>query len=228
MRTKRYAALFLAAALALSLAGCGMNEDKNKDKDGGMTIAPVQLTGEEQKLVDLLALGMESHHIFSFQAKDAKSLHFNAYELVDGEWSLLPGSGDGGGLPEESGRIGLTLSKMTERVRLAYQTEQDSMMSTSFQITPADDVSNMNFATSVLVEAKAVELEQEIPLAIQIITSKNEIYSYYVNYFEMPRELAKHNYEHVYAITVTFSAQSLEAVASSPSAPPSAEPSPAE
>ena len=134
MRIKRYAALFLAAALALSLAGCGMNEDKNKDKDGGMTIAPAQLTGEEQKLADLLALGMESHHIFSFQAKGAKSLHFNVYELVDGEWSPLPGGG-GGGLSEESGRIALTFGKMTEGVRLAYQTEQDNI-STSFQITP--------------------------------------------------------------------------------------------
>ena len=46
MRIKRYAALFLAAALALSLAGCGMNEDKNKAKDGGMPIAPAPLTVE--------------------------------------------------------------------------------------------------------------------------------------------------------------------------------------
>ena len=162
MRIKRYAALFLAAALALSLAGCGMNEDKNKDKDGGMTIAPAQLTGEEQKLADLLALGMESHHIFSFQAKGAKSLHFNVYELVDGEWSPLPGGG-GGGLSEESGRIALTFGKMTEGVRLAYQTEQDNI-STSFQITPADDVSNMAFATSTLDTAPTViELDQEIP-----------------------------------------------------------------
>ena len=172
MRTKRYAALFLAAALALSLAGCGMNEDKNKDKDGGMTIAPAQLTGEEQKLADLLALGMESHHIFSFQAKGAKSLHFNVYELVDGEWSPLPGGG-GGGLSEESGRIALTFGKMTEGVRLAYQTEQDNI-STSFQITPADDVSNMAFATSTLDTAPTViELDQEIPLVIQIATSQN-------------------------------------------------------
>ena len=227
MRIKRYAALFLAAALALSLAGCGMNEDKNKDKDGGMTIAHAQLTGEEQKLADLLALGMESHHIFSFQAKGAKSLHFNVYELVDGEWSPLPGGG-GGGLSEESGRIALTFGKMTEGVRLAYQTEQDNI-STSFQITPADDVSNMAFATSTLDTAPTViELDQEIPLVIQIATSQNELRMYKVDYFGMPRELAKTGYEHIYAITVTFSVQDFGTAPSAPSAPPSAEPSPAE
>lgn len=228
MRTKRYISLLLGLLMALSLAACGAN-DKDKEEEGGMTIAPAQLTEEEQKLADLLALGMESHHIFSFQAKGAKSLRFNVYELADGDWSPLPGGG-GGGLSAESGRIALTFGKMTEGVRLAYQTEQDNI-STSFQITPADDVSNMAFATSTLdTDPTAIELDQEIPLVIQIATSQNELRMYKVDYFGMPRELAKHNYEHVYAITVTFSASSVSD--SYQTAPPDAsapaEPSPAE
>ena len=61
--------------------------------------------------------------------------------------------------------------------------------------------------------------------SVQIATTKNEIRSYEVGYFHMPREYAKHGYEHVYAITVTFSA----GAASEPlpeSSP--AQPSPAE
>lgn len=228
MRTKRYISLLLGLLMALSLTACGANDkDKDKENESGMTIAPAQLTEEEQKLADLLALGMESHHIFSFQAKGAKSLRFNVYELVDGSWSPLPGGG-GGGLSAESGRVALTFGKMTEGVRLAYQTEQDNI-STSFQITPADDVSNMAFATSTLDTAPtAIELDQEIPLVIQVATSQNELRMYKVDYFGMPRELAKSGYEHIYAITVTFSAQDFGAAPSAPSAGPSAEPSPAE
>ena len=226
MRTKRYISLLLAALMALSLTACGAN-DKDKEEAGGMTIAPAQLSEEEQKLVDLLALGMGSHHIFSFQAKGAKSLYFNVYELVDGDWSPLPGGG-GGGLSAESGRIALTFGKMTEGVRLAYQTEQDNIFA-SFQITPADDVSNMAFGTSTLdTDPTSIELDQEIPLVIQIATSQNELRMYKVDYFGMPRELAKTGYEHIYAITVTFSAQEFGSAPSQPSSEPSAEPSPAE
>lgn len=223
MRTKRYAALFLAAMLALSLAGCGMNEDKNKNKDGDMTIAPVQLSQEEEALAQLVALDMDSYRIFDFQVTGAKSLQFNTYELAGGEWNRIQGGG-GADLSAENGRVALTFGRMTDGVRLAFQTD-GQIMSSTIQPEPGDDVSAMTFTTSVLGEAKAVELEQEIPLAVQIVTSKNEIRSYDVTYFGMPREYAKHGYEHVYAITVTFSAQSLGAA---PSAPPSAEPSPAE
>ena len=86
MRTKRCVSLLLAAALALSLAGCGAYGDNSKGKGGAMTIAPAQLSQEEQALADLLALGMEAYHIFDFQVEGAKSIHLRAYELADGEW----------------------------------------------------------------------------------------------------------------------------------------------
>ena len=126
--------------------------------------------------------------------------------------------GGGAELSAESGRIALTFGKMTDGVRLAFQTE-GQLMSSSIQPEPGDDVSAMTFATSMLGESKAITLEEEIPLAVQIVTSKNEIHSYDVSYFGMPREYAKYGYEHVYAITVTFSAQELGSA-------PSAEPSP--
>lgn len=78
MWAKRCVSLLLAAALALSLAGCGANGDKDKNKGGAMTIAPAQLSEEEQALADLLALGMESYHIFDFQVEGAKSIHLRA------------------------------------------------------------------------------------------------------------------------------------------------------
>lgn len=224
MRTKRYLSLLLAALMGLTLAGCGAA--LKKDKNPAMSIVPAQLSEEEQSLADLLALGMESHHIFEFRTTGAKSLELRVYELVDGAWSHLPGGGDVG-LSHGDGRIALTFGKMTEGVRLAIQ-EDGANYSASAQIEPGDDVSAMTFATSTLTGSAKIELEQEIPLAIQIVTSKNEIRSYDVTYFGMPREYAKQGYEHVYAITVTFSAQ--EAGGSQPIPPadePLAKPSPA-
>ncbi len=224
MRTKRYLALLLAAALALSLAGCGANGDKDKNKGGAMTIAPAQLSEEEQALADLLALGMESYHIFDFQVEGAKSIHLRAYELSDGEWNcaehgVLEAAGG-------AGRVALTFGKMTEGVRMACK-DAAGIFSSEVTMAAGDDAASMTFATSTLTESAKIELDQEIPLAVQIATTKNEIRSYEVGYFHMPREYAKHGYEHVYAITVTFSASAPSEPLADVSAAPSSEPSPA-
>lgn len=225
MRTKRYAALFLAAALALSLVGCGMNEDKNKNKDGDMTIQPTQLSEEETALTELLSLEMKSYRIFDFQVSGAKSVKISAYELVDGEWSSVT-TGLGDFAPDGPGRIALMFGKMNEGVSVRYQGEHGGG-GTQFAM-PGGESTGLFYATSVLTDLTAVELEKEVPLAIQIATSQSEIDSYYVNYFEMPRELAKHNYEHVYAITVTFRANSVSGNSQTAPAAQTAEPSPAE
>lgn len=227
MGRKRLTALLLAALTALALTGCGAKEDKEKDKDAGMSIQPAQLSEEEAALAELLALGMESYHIFEFQAEGAKFVELDAYELADGSWSRLPGGG-GMGLSEGNGRLALTFGKMTEGVRLAVQADGENYAS-SVQIEPEDDVSGMTFATSTLDDAPLdIELDQEIPLVLQIVTSSNEVRFYKVDYFHMPRELAKQEYEHVYAVTVTFSARELGGAAGPavPSDEPPAEPSP--
>ena len=79
MRKRQIAALALAALLALGLAGCGADKDKEENKGGDMYIQPAQLSEEETALVELLGVGMGSHHIFDFQAKGAKSLQVNVY-----------------------------------------------------------------------------------------------------------------------------------------------------
>ena len=51
--------------------------------------------------------------------------------------------------------------------------------------------------------------EEEIPLVVQIITSKNEVVSYQVDYFNSPEEYEKFEYEGVFAITVRFSQKTV-------------------
>lgn len=205
MRTKRYAALFLAAALALSLAGCGINEDKSKDKDGDMTIQPAQLTEEETALLDLLAINTENYRIFDFRLKEnsgVQSMRLAVYELREGEWASV--SQADRAFTDSEGRIAFTVGRVTDGVTTAVQSASGSGSNTYTPI-PGDDVSGMAFATSKLSGATAIELDQEIPLMLQVATAKSEFTTYEVDYFGMPRELAKHGYEHVYAVTVTFS-----------------------
>lgn len=222
MRIKRYAALLLAALTALALCGCGADKENEKDKEEAMTIAPAQLSGEETALLELLDIGMDTRRVFDFQVEGAQSIRLRAYELADGAWTCV--SHGAHETQDGAGRIALTFGKMTEGVRMA---DRDGKGTFAQEFTmEAGDAAGMVFATSVLTKSRAIELDEEIPLALQIATAQNEFSTYDVDYFGMPRELAKHGYEHVYAITVTFSKSAASQDLPDASAAPSAEPSP--
>lgn len=222
MRTKRYIALLLAALMAVSLTACGKGKDKDKKDENTMTIQPAQLSEEEIALTELLDLEMKSYRIFDFQVSGAKSIKLSAYELAGDEWFPVD-IGLGTFALDGAGRVALMFGRMTEGVDVRFQQEGGSG-GTKF-LMPGGEEAGLFYATSVLNSSATVELEQEIPLAIQIATTQNEINSCDVQYFGMPRELSKSGYEHIYAITVTFSARSVSG--SSQNAPASAAPSPA-
>lgn len=221
MGTKRYISLLLAALMALTLTACGGDKGKDKETDGDMTIQPAQLTEEETALTDLLNLEMKSYRIFDFQVSGAKSAKISAYELIGNEWSpVTVGLGDFA--PDGPGRVALMFGKMNEGVSARYQGASGG--GGAQFVMPGGDSTGLFYATSVLTDLTPVELDKEIPLAIQIATSQSEIDSYYVNYFEMPRELAKHGYEHVYAITITFRASAVSDSAQTAPAQPTPAP----
>lgn len=217
MRTKRHISLLLAAVMLLALTACGA--DGKNGKKAAMTIAPVQLTEEESDLMELLDIDPAAYRIFDFDVGGAQSVRLRAYELVDGEWDCVVhgahGATDGGG------RIALTFGKMTDGGRMACK-DGSGVFSQDFVMEPGD-TSGMAFATSTLSGSVSVKLDEEIPLVLQIATSKSEFSTYGVEYFGMPRELVKGGFERVYAITVTFSSKA----ASEPISAPSAESSPA-
>ena len=219
MRFKRYCALLFAVLLALSAVGCG------KTSYAPMSVGPVQLSDEEEALARLLDVNMDSYRIFDFKTdgkgkSGVKSLQITLYELEGGEWTVkLQGQR---ALSDASGRLALSFGKITEGVHLTVQSE-NAFESLSLEPGGSDDTSSMSCTTSVLTESAVVELDKETPLAIQIITSKNDITSYGVQYFDMPREYAKHGYEHVYAVTLMFSQKTVYELADS-AANPSASP----
>ena len=221
MGRKRYAALFLAALMVLALTACGADKDKDKEKEGGMTIAPAQLTEEESALVNLLGVDLGTYRIFDFQVEGAKSFQIDSYELVGNDWNPV-NIGQSTFEPEGTGRIALRFGKMTEGVLIRYQ-GADGHGGSGFSMLAQPDETGLTFATSALDGPAAVELDAEIPLVLQVASSKGEFSTYGVGYFGMPRELAKNGYEHVYAITVMFSQKPISQLSQDA---PSAEPAP--
>ena len=223
MRLKRYCSLLLAVLLALSAAGCGVTGH------AAMSVHPAQLSAEEEALAKLLDVNMDSYRIFDFQMEGGgrgnpgvQSVQITLYELEDGAWTVKAQSQRA--FSDALGRLALSFGKITEGVHLAVQSENffDSM---SLDMEPAAGTSSMSYTTSMLTESAMMDMDKETPLAIQIVTSKNDITSYGVQYFDMPREYAKHNYEHVYAVTLMFSQKTVYELmdsAAGPSASPAA------
>ena len=219
MRLKRYCSLILAVLLALSAGGCGGTSY------APMSVSPAQLSAEEEALAQLLDVNMDPYRIFDFKAdgkgkSGVQSVQISLYELEDGEWTVKVQ--DQRAFSDAAGRLALSFGKVTEGVSLTVQSE-NAFESLSLWPEPDEDTSSMSYFTSILTDSAVVELDKETPLAIQIITSKNGITSYGVQYFDMPREYAKHGYEHVYAVTLMFSQKTVYELADS-AANPSASP----
>ena len=127
---------------------------------------------------------------------------------MDGEWKLEAGGG-GQAFSDTTGRIALGFERLDEGNRIAIQSEHTGG-ATEYNSERNEDLNEIgSFATSVLSEKTEFEYEEEIPLAVQIITSKNEVVSYKVDYFHSPEEYEKLGYEGVFAITVRFSQKTV-------------------
>ena len=132
----------------------------------------------------------------------------NTYRLIDGEWALETGGG-GQAFSDTEGRIALAFERLDEGIRIAIQSEHTGGSTTYDGERNADLKEIDSFATSVLSEKTKVVYEEEIPLAVQIITSNNQVVSYQVDYFNTPEEYEKLGYEGVFAITVRFSQKTV-------------------
>ena len=201
---KKWIALFLMITGAICMIGCSdTTETANK-----MYIEPAQLTEEEEQIAALLGLNTKQR-IFDFVLDETvQSIQVNTYRLIDGEWKLETGGG-GQAFSDAKGRIALGFERLDEGIRIAIQSEHTGG-STEYKSERNEDLKEIGaFATSVLSGTIEFAYEEEIPLAIQVITSKNEIVSYQVDYFNYPEEYEKLGYEGVFAITIRFSQKTV-------------------
>lgn len=201
---KKWIVTVLMMVGMISMVGCS-DTPKTDEK---MYIEPAQLTEEEEKIARLLGLNTEQR-IFDFELDETvKSIQVNTYRLIDGEWKLENGGG-GQAFSDPDGRIALAFDRLDEGIRIAIQSEHTGG-STEYKSERNEDLDEIgSFATSVLSEKIEFDYEEEIPLAVQVITSNNQIMSYQVDYFHSPEEYEKLGYEGVFAITIRFSQKTV-------------------
>ena len=201
---KRLISLFLVITGMICIMGCSDTPEKGNK----MYIEPAQLTEEEEQIAALLGLNTKQR-IFDFVLDDTvQTIQVNSYRLIDGEWKMETGGG-GQAFSDTKGRIALGFERLDEGMRVAIQSEHTGG-STEYQSERNEDLEEIGtFATSVLSQRTEFTYEEEIPLVVQVITSKNEIVSSILDDFYSPEEYEKLGYEGVFAITIRFSQKTI-------------------
>ena len=205
--------LLLTLCTALALCACGGKTDQPK----APYLKPTQLTEEETSLAKLL--GAERlEYLYDFTVDDtAQSLHLQMYHLVDGKWEPLT-QHSGLRLPGKSGRILLEIDDFSDGYqRFAIQCDDDSNSCSAERHLPppepteAEDLLALGFAAvaSRLSMPKEIVYEEEIPVAIQLFSNQNPVYSPDLNDFDHPEVFDVPGNKEVYAMTLRFSQKPL-------------------
>lgn len=200
-------AFALLALLALALSGCTAQAAPE------MYIEPAELSEEEEAIAKLLGADMDQHLFDVALDGTAEKMFVTVYQLTDGKWEpFIGGNGSGMALKEgtEKGRLCFGFQDLRGDFREAAQFDGNGYTATSWSsVEEPEDPEGMSRTTSYLSNRTEVVYEKEIPLAVQINTVKNQVSSYDPEYFFRPEEYEKLGYEHVYALTVTFSQEPL-------------------
>lgn len=198
---KKQIAFIVSIILIVSLTACG------KENAPSMKLTKAELTTQEENIIELLKFD-NSANIYDFVVDETiKTVSVNSYELnKNGDWQRISGGGDA--VVGISGRIALSFDIVANGMRVAMQDESGTT-STKNTIPETLDTSGLSIATSFANGTTEIVYEKELPLVVQIVTSKDEVTSYDVDYFSKPQKYQKLGYEHVYAITVTFSQNPL-------------------
>lgn len=193
--------ILLPFVMLFSLCACNHGEEE-------MYIEPARLSEEEESLRRLL--GPDAGHIdniYDFALKDGvQTMEVNLYTLTEGKWEMLYGGSQG--FSDTEGRIAFSYGKLAEGVRIALQAEKKSGVN-SYTPTLDEDFSTMSTGAASLAERTEIRYDEEIPVVLQIITSKTAIRTLSTEYFFEPDILEEWGHEHVYAITVRFSQKTV-------------------
>ena len=175
-------------------------------QSGAMEISSVSLTQQEGNIVDLLNVNKKPN-IFDFTVdKKVKSIHLNCYELTNkGDWKEI--SSYNSLMNTEKGRIAFSFDVIGNGIEMSIQNSNGTSRD-DYKPEKKLDTKDMSELTSIN-HKNSIQYEEEIPLIIQVVTSKSEIKSYDTEYFYRPNEYQKLGYEHVYALTISFSQKNL-------------------
>lgn len=189
--------LFMTFFIMIVFSACN-----KADREPKMYIEMASLTEEENNIITLLG-AKANHHIYDIKADDTiKSIQVNTYELKDGVWHRVEG---GGSLfNDNQGRLALSFEILPSGLQFGVLSK-NSGGSTKTYSEIEDEYKSMSYATSMLNTKTEIIYEKEIPIAIQILTTKSSFRTYGVESFYTPEDFMNLGYEHVYAVSVLFS-----------------------
>lgn len=193
---KKLCCALFGLMLIFSLASC------SEENSAKMYINAARLDQQEQDMAELLKSTSETQ-IYDFSLDDKiNSIKIKTYQLTDGRWEIMS-ENESLEFTDSKGRIALQFEDISNELKVSVQGEHSNSAFSYFGEIKNDN-DNMSISTSALTDTEKISYEKEIPLAVQIITSKDEVNSYDPSYFFKPDEYEKYGYEHVYAVTVTF------------------------
>ncbi len=194
-RAKCCLVILLCAAL---LCGCARSS----------TLAPASLSESERRLGWLLGLD-DGQWLFDFSTGDEiQSMRIAVYRLADGQWESAL-SGRGYACTAGKGRMVVGFDDLAEGVRFAVQGSDMNVRSGGTQITGSPIDNSLGRLIVCLDHAVAIVPDQEIPVALQVLSSQMEMPNYSLDVFHTPEVIADDGHEAVYAVTVTFSSEPL-------------------
>ncbi len=203
---KKLTSLMAVLMLLFTLTACSSTNLTNTK----MYIQEAELTKEEESILNLVGSEV-TPYILDFVIDDTvQALQINTYELEKNEWKLIAGGG-GRQLNVTKSRIALSF----DNIGLGLHTAVQNQGSNSYKSDLKFDFEGFSTTTAFLSDKAIIEYEKEIPLVIQIHTTKNEIASLSPEYgFYEPETYADFGYEKVYAITCLFSQKSVNELSS--------------
>lgn len=198
---KKIILILLILVLGISLYACGGKKNNKSVNDSKIEVA--SLTEEESNILKLFGVDANSK-IFDYVVDEkAKSIHIKQYILDEtSEWKERSGSSSRIG--ELKGRIAISINE-NGGLRLALQ-DKNGVSSSNYNPESLNDITDYGKSTS-WADSSDIVYNQEIPLAVQIITTSNSISSYGVESFFDPSKFQET--DTVTAITITFSEDNL-------------------
>jgi hypothetical protein len=199
---RKIISISLILFLAISISACGNKENNERGKDSKIEVA--SLTEEESNVLKLFGVGGDSKIFDYIVDEKVKSMHVKQYTLDKNlEWQEQGGSL--GQIKDLKGRIAISINENWS-LRIAFQ-DKNGVTSWNSNSELSKNISNNARSTS-WANSSDIVYEQEIPLAIQIITKSNSIRTFGVESFFDTQRLKGH--DTVIAVTITFSQDELE------------------
>ncbi len=183
---KKIAAMMMLMLLLTLLSGCQANVS---------TIEVAKLDEGDQIYEDMLGPGTETFDLVL--GKDARSIHMNLYQLVNGEWVPLVDGGRNVINSKERNIVGI----YKDNIRLRSGGEQYHLPINELMLdNPGIGIARIN-------EKTELELEAQVPVFLYVESSTNKL-AVALSDFYHPEKLAAH--ERVYALTAMVSGEEVK------------------